>query len=263
MNEIRAIFLDFDWTLFDHKVRNYNFKALEGLNEVHKKGVKLIINSARSYYALKNLKAFELIPFDGFVTSNGGLASYNNKEIYSYTFSGSLKHDFLTFLDKTNFSYLLITKYKTFIKIKNKDIVDDFYKVFYEPFPLDISSYKGEDILAIQVFLYENEEKELKDFVVKNNLFYNRFTDNNVEITLKEFSKDEGIKAVINEAKFDRNEIMAFGDDLNDIPMFKYVKYGICLGNGKEEAKKYAYFVTDNIEDDGIYNALKKFNLID
>ncbi len=56
---------------------------------------------------------------------------------------------------------------------------------------------------------------------------------------------------------------MAFGDDLNDIPMFKYVKYGICLGNGKEEAKKYAYFVTDNIEDDGIYNALKKFNLID
>ena len=45
--------------------------------------------------------------------------------------------------------------------------------------------------------------------------------------------------------------------------MFQMVKYGICLGNGKDEAKKYAYYVTDNIENDGLFNALKHFNIID
>ena len=263
MDEIKAIFLDFDWTLFDHKVRNYNVKAIEGLKEVHKKGIKLIINSARSYYALEKLKVFDLIPFDGFVTSNGALASYNNKEIYAYTFKDDLKNRILNYLNNTVFSFLLITKSKTYINIKNKDIVDDFYKVYYEPFPIDISEYKNEDILAFQVFLYENEEKDLKDFINNNHLFYNRFAENNVEITMKEFSKDEGIKAIIDESKFESNQIMAFGDDINDIPMFEYVKYGICLGNGKDEAKKHAYYVTDNIENDGIYNALQKFGLLD
>ena len=56
---------------------------------------------------------------------------------------------------------------------------------------------------------------------------------------------------------------MAFGDDVNDIPMFNSVKYSVCLGNGKEEAKKHAFYVTDTIENDGLYKALKHFELVD
>ena len=55
---------------------------------------------------------------------------------------------------------------------------------------------------------------------------------------------------------------MAFGDDLNDISMFHIVKYGVCMGNGKDEAKKEAFYVTDNIENDGLYKALKYFDVI-
>ena len=36
-----------------------------------------------------------------------------------------------------------------------------------------------------------------------------------------------------------------------------------CMGNGKDEAKKYAYHITTNIEDDGIRNGLKFLGLID
>ena len=55
---------------------------------------------------------------------------------------------------------------------------------------------------------------------------------------------------------------MAFGDDTNDIPMFNIVKYGICMGNGNQEAKKHAFYITSNIEEDGIKNALEHFNVI-
>ena len=55
---------------------------------------------------------------------------------------------------------------------------------------------------------------------------------------------------------------MAFGDDLNDLSMFKLVNYSVCMGNGNEKAKKEAFYVTDNIENGGIYKALKHFNII-
>ena len=108
----------------------------------------------------------------------------------------------------------------------------------------------------------ENEEEEIKAFCKTNNLRFNRFAENNVEITSCEFLKSKGINAIYDALELNKNEAMAFGDDINDIPMFETVKYGICMGNGKEEAKKEAFFVTDNIENDGLYKALKHFEVI-
>ena len=74
--------------------------------------------------------------------------------------------------------------------------------------------------------------------------------------------KSKGIKAILAKLNISPDEAMAFGDDTNDIPMFKLVKHSVCLGNGNPEAKKHASFVTDTIENDGMYKALKKYNLI-
>jgi hydroxymethylpyrimidine pyrophosphatase-like HAD family hydrolase len=59
------------------------------------------------------------------------------------------------------------------------------------------------------------------------------------------------------------DEIMAFGDAANDISMLEYANIGIAMGNASDEVKKHADFVTTDIDDDGIYNALKYFQIID
>ena len=263
MDKIKAIFLDFDWTLFDHKVRDFNKKGIEGLKKAHDKGIKLIINSARSNYSLKGLNVFNLLPIDGRVVSNGGAAMIDNKVLYADIFPKELSKEFIKLLDENNFSYNVVTLKDNFIKVTNKDIVHNFYQVFYEPFPLDISLYQGEDVLAFQVLCYEKEEKLVKEFSDEHGLIYNRFAENNVEITAKEFIKSKGIENIYNYLKLNKEETMAFGDDINDISMFHIVKYGICMGNGKNEAKKEAFYVTDNIENDGLYKALKHFDVID
>ena len=263
MEKIRAIFLDFDWTLFDHKSKSFNLKGVEALNLAHHKGIKLIINSARSYYALKELKTFDLIPFDGYVVNNGGATIIDNKILYAYFIADDIKNEIIDYLNKHNYSYNLVTLYNTYIKETGKKIIDEFYSYFYEPYPLDIKEYKGEKVLSIQIFSYEESDPVLKELTSKFNLLYNRFTSTNVELTSKEFLKSEGIKTIYDYLKLSKDEAMAFGDDTNDIPMFQMVKYGICLGNGKDEAKKYAYYVTDNIENNGLFNALKHFNIID
>ena len=90
----------------------------------------------------------------------------------------------------------------------------------------------------------------------------NRFFDLAAEFTCKPFSKKEGISSIIKEFNLNKDEIAAFGDDVNDIDMFKFINYGVCMGNGKLEAKQHAYFVTTDIDDDGILNGLKRLNLI-
>jgi hydroxymethylpyrimidine pyrophosphatase-like HAD family hydrolase len=44
--------------------------------------------------------------------------------------------------------------------------------------------------------------------------------------------------------------------------MIKKVNTGIAMGNAVEELKEVADYITSNIFDDGIYNAMKAFELI-
>ena len=56
---------------------------------------------------------------------------------------------------------------------------------------------------------------------------------------------------------------MAFGDGHNDIDMLEFVHIGIAMKNASDEVKEAADEVTDDIDHDGIYKALKKHHLID
>ena len=56
---------------------------------------------------------------------------------------------------------------------------------------------------------------------------------------------------------------MAFGDGENDIDMIRYAGIGVAMGNGIKNLKSAADYITTDIDDDGIENALKHFGLIE
>lgn len=258
--EIKGIFFDFDWTLFDHKVRDFVSSAIKAIHYVQQKGVKVFINSARTYYSLEGLKTFDKFNFDGFVTSNGGVALLKDKTLYSYTLSDELENKLLEIAEKNNLSFVAKTLDKEYISIKDKAIVDKFYSIFFEPFPLNFEKRnKNEKIVSFQFIMNPEQEYLLKDL---DNCYINHYYEDAYEITSKEFHKAEGIEKIIEELHFKKENLAAFGDDLNDISMFNLVKYGICMGNGNPQAKLHAKYVTSNIEDNGILNGLKYLGLI-
>ena len=260
MKHIKAAFFDFDWTLFDHKTRTLIDSAVKGIKQIQNKGIKVFINSARSYFSLASLNTFEKIKFDGFVVSNGGACFLDEKTLYANYLDQYIAKQIMKICDENNLSYLFSTLKDTFIKINgDKTHVDKFYSVFYEGYPKDINDYKNENILVLQCFCDSS-----MDYLFENiqHTFKNRFFESCVEFTSKEFIKSDGINAIIKEFDLKPEEICAFGDDLNDIDMFKLVKFGVCMGNGKEEAKKHAFHITSNIEDNGIYNGLKFLKLL-
>ncbi len=261
MSNVKAAFFDFDWTLFDHKTRSFIPSANEAINKIHENGVKTFINSARSYYALMKLGTFDKIAFDGFAVNNGGAAFTKDKVLYAKYFDPEVASKIISTAESHGFSYLICTLKNTYLKtVEGDKNVSGFYSVYYEPRPLDISSFKGDEgILAIQVFI---EKKDDFLFERVEGSIFNRFFEKAIELTKEHSKKSEGIEALIKEYGYPKEELAAFGDDYNDIDMFNLVGNGVCMGNGVEEVKKHAKLVTTNIEKDGIKNGLIKLGLL-
>ena len=55
---------------------------------------------------------------------------------------------------------------------------------------------------------------------------------------------------------------MAFGDGGNDTSMILQAGVGIAMGNAIDELKQQADYVTTSVDDDGILNALRHFDVI-
>jgi hydroxymethylpyrimidine pyrophosphatase-like HAD family hydrolase len=55
---------------------------------------------------------------------------------------------------------------------------------------------------------------------------------------------------------------MSFGDGGNDITMLAHTHIGIAMGNANPEVKEIADYITDSVDENGIWNALKHFNII-
>ena len=82
------------------------------------------------------------------------------------------------------------------------------------------------------------------------------------EFLIKGNSKAAGMQMVLDAVGCAVEDTMAFGDSGNDLPMLKAAGIGVCMGNGVQEAKDAADYVTKTVLEDGIFHALKHFHLI-
>ena len=82
------------------------------------------------------------------------------------------------------------------------------------------------------------------------------------DCALPNIDKKTAIEQLIHYLQINKQDIYAFGDAEVDIPMFECAGTSICVGSGREAAKKVATYVTDVVKNDGIFKALKHFQII-
>ena len=83
-----------------------------------------------------------------------------------------------------------------------------------------------------------------------------------MEFVQKGCSKAQGMQCMLQAMGAAKENTFAIGDSTNDVTMFRMAGHAICMGNGMEEAKKEAEFVTDAVLEDGIAKALRHYGLI-
>lgn len=79
---------------------------------------------------------------------------------------------------------------------------------------------------------------------------------------VKGITKANAVSRLLAYLDADISDTIAFGDAKIDIPMLEYCAYGVAMGNGGAEIKAMADMITDDVEQDGLYHAFEKLELI-
>ena len=80
--------------------------------------------------------------------------------------------------------------------------------------------------------------------------------NDNVEIMNAGSSKGNAVKFLCELLNIDKEEIIAFGDNYNDISMLEYVGMGVAMGNAEEDVKKIASYITESNTESGVAKAI-------
>lgn len=82
-----------------------------------------------------------------------------------------------------------------------------------------------------------------------------------IDVLHPEVSKGTGVAAAAREAGLSREEVMAVGDNFNDLEMLEYAGTGVLMGNADEELlrSQTRFHVTATNDDDGVAQAIEKF----
>lgn len=87
-----------------------------------------------------------------------------------------------------------------------------------------------------------------------------RSKDTYLEIAPRAISKATALELLLSKRyEISMQEVMAFGDNYNDIDMLQSVGMGIAVGNARDEVKAVAKEITENSTDDGVAIAIEKY----
>lgn len=255
----KIIFFDLDGTIVDHKTHSIPKSTIEAIKLVKDRGIKVFIATGRVpalFYGMdkkvgiKNYVAAngKYVVIDGEVVVNMPL----DKKIIKHLIEESTKQGY-------DIGFQGVNEY-----VVNR-VTNDLYKKFGAGFDLqepiiDSEYYKTHDVY--QCILYTNDDNYKKFTHKFPELTFNYSNPWGVDVNAIGGMKDLGIKEVLNYYGYSIEESVAIGDGYNDIGMIKYVGLGIVMGNACDELKEVADYITTNVDDNGVYNALKKFNLI-
>ena len=126
-----------------------------------------------------------------------------------------------------------------------------------------IEEYKnGDRVSKFTVDIIDRAEADAVMSELKDDMDFIIHYDKAIEFIPKGTSKATGIESTCRLLNIAHEDTYAIGDGPNDLEMLKFVKHGIAMGNGTDEAKEASEYVTDEIQNDGVYNALKHYALI-
>lgn len=267
---IKLIAIDMDGTLLlpDHTISPAVKNAIAAARA---RGVNVVLTTGRPYAGVHNyLKELHMEqPGDYCITYNGALVQ--KAADGSTVAQTALSYDDYRFWKNSLAKSVLISTPldRTTLYTANRDI--SYYTVhesFVATIPLVFCEAEKMDpntqflkvmmidepaILDCAIARIPQEVKE-KYTVLKSAPYF-------LEILDKRVNKGTGVKSLADVLGIKPEEIMAIGDQENDIAMIEYAGVGVAMDNAIPSVKEVANFVTKSNLEDGVAFAIEKYVL--
>ncbi len=250
------LFFDIDGTLaLGTKVPP---SAADAIDRTREAGNLVFICSGRPRrYAEGNFGAYA----DGFVCSNGRLAVRGSETLVSQPLTIQQIRTITGVLDDLNAGY-------AFCGIDNQYYGGNpaFRAVAEEANgpTLDLANEldTSVDLFNFDVYFVDASEREAIAAALDGMCLVNPHGPHpSADVTILGYGKGDAVRDVTRALGIAHQDSYAFGDGINDLSMIEIAGHGIAMGNAVPELKAAAEFVTTNILDDGIANALAHYGL--
>lgn len=259
---IKALFFDIDGTLVSFETHKIPQSTVAALEAAKNKGVDIYISTGRPYSLINNIDEIKHL-VDGYICTNGAYCFIGDKVI---SCSPIPKDDVMTVLREAKsqgFASMIVGDKD--IAMFNPD--EKAHQIFagilnIKDYGADtpVDKVLSQNILQMTPIITEEQEKEImpKLHSVDSSRWYPAFAD----FTAKGVNKAKGLEEISAYKGYDISETMAFGDGGNDMSIICRAGTGVAMGNSGDELKKAADYITDTVDENGVYKALKKFGII-
>ena len=186
---------------------------------------------------------------------NGGniVDCTNGELIYSRFVPDECVHDICCEAQKNN--VYAITYYKDYVLAESDE--DEYVKK--EAFCNGAEIKKVENL---EQFVDYPVEKALKE--KHGNLLDIFFSEDYfLEVVPKGVAKDKSLEALLDKLNIKREELIACGDGMNDLPMIEYAGLGVAMDNAYPKVKESADIIAPSNDDDGVAFIIEKYMNID
>ncbi len=282
MKKYKLLAIDIDGTLLNSrgKISDENIDAIRRAIE---NGIKVCLCTGRN---IKNTRAiakkinsdFPFVCADGTVFYD----TKNNKVIKEYLIEKSTFEKIIEEANKHNLYMEFCTKRHYIKYVRNiglekygygdapKTIMEKLEHHFIKNvrYVKNHQKFKNKFGGGINQFIISGEQRELEK--MKKFLIESDFSDVDIRVDLwsdfifivpKDCNKAYGLNILSDYFDIDISEMIAIGDQMNDIDMIKKAGLGVAMGNATDEIKKVAGFITSSNDDSGVAFAIKKFVL--
>lgn len=258
------IFFDVDGTImnFDYTIPK---STVDAIHAARKNGALCIICSGRPVLHVDpRVKA---IGFDGYVCSCGMHVVFGDKDLFHATTPAPVCHEVISMARASDTDVIYESEEGMFFDSTRP--LNEYMARSKEHFgsvgvPVD-GNIDDPDYAFDKIFCWANPKNaKWEPFREYLDAHFHLIDHGQsiFEVVHKGCSKTSGIKKLLDYLELPKTNTYAIGDGLNDLDVMEFCAHGIAMGNGQEETKNRAEYVTTSLVDDGVWNALSHYHLI-
>lgn len=265
---IKLIAIDLDGTLLNSKkeITPYTLEVLKGAN---KRGVYVVLASGRPIGGMMHLiKELELEKKENYVINfNGG--AINRTDTLESIYNCSITIDDVFELEKFSIEHNVHSH--AFIngelfaleQGKYSDVECEINRIgiTYRKY----ESFTKEDV--VNKYMFADEPSKLKEvYPYLPRELFNKYTivfssPFFLEFLNKETNKGRAMDFLCKYLNISKDEVMAIGDEENDLSMLEYATHKIAMENANPKVKAIATYITSSNNEDGVGKAVEKYVL--